>query len=97
MNEEKTTVQSQLKENLTVLATPEGIQRYVLGTKKSGQPRAIYDIVRDFVKPKKAKKDKKDKKNGKKKSTNTYAFYLDTKKAKKKHKKGKKGKDWWHI
>ena len=81
---------SVLLDNLTVLTTPEGIQKYLLGTKKNGTPRAIYDIVRDYTKPKKKKKDKKAKKHG----ATSYEFYLNTKKGKKKHKKNKKH---WHI
>lgn len=84
-----------LVENLSVLATPEGFQKYMLGTKKNGSPRAVYDVVKDYAQPK--KKKKKDKKKDKDKSTNnTYSFYLDSKKDKKKKKKKKKSKHW-HI
>lgn len=86
-----------LVENLSVLATPEGFQKYMLGTKKNGSPRAVYDVVKDYSQPKKKKKKKKDKKKDKYKSTNnTYSFYLDSKKDKKKKKKKKKSKHW-HI
>lgn len=83
--------------NMSVLATPEGIQKYILGTKKNGQPRAVYDIVKDCQ-----KMEKKSKKKGKKKniSDNSYSFYLnmkDGKKSKKKKKKKNKSNKYWHI
>lgn len=77
-----------LAENLSVLATPEGMQKYLFGTKKSGQPRAVYDIVKDFTKSGKKKKKKKNKNAG------SYSFYIDTKKPKKKKKNKNK---YWHI
>ena len=52
-------------ENMKVLASPEGMQRYLFGTKKNGTPRAVYDIVKDYTKPKKGKKKKKNKKKDK--------------------------------
>lgn len=79
-------------ENLAVLSTPENIQKYFFGTKKNGDPRAVYDIVRDYTKPKKKKKNKK-KSNA---QPSTYDFYVSARKRKKKHKK-KKNKDFWHI
>lgn len=79
-------------ENMSVLATPEGVQRYILGTKKNGAPRAVYDVVKDFAVPRKKKKKGKNKKSGGN-SSSTYAFYLDSKKSKKKKKKNKH----WHI
>lgn len=81
-------------ENMAVLATPEGIQKYVLGTKKDGSSRAVYDVVRDFTKPK--KKKKKSKRHGGDASSSTYSFYLDSKKSGKKKKKKSKEK-YWHI
>lgn len=90
MSEEKK--QATVLENMAILTTPEGIQKYLLGTKKNGQPRAVYDIVKDFTKPKK-KKSKSKGGNKKKKSKSTYDFYLTAKKKhKKKHKNGH-----WHI
>lgn len=89
MDEKKTT--SVFVENMAVLTTPEGFQKYMLGTKKNGTPRAVYDVVKDYTKPKKSKKKKKDKKKGS--SSSTYAFYLGNKKGKKKKKKN----DHWHI
>lgn len=80
-------------ENLQVLATPEGFQKYLLGTKKNGQPRAVYDVVRDYTKPKKKKKKKKNKK--KDNLETTYDIYLKSS-GKKKKKKKKKDK-YWHI
>ncbi len=85
------TTKNTLLENLSVLATPEGIQKYLLGSKKNGEPRAIYDVVRDYTKPKKKKKKNKKKKDG----ASSYKFYVDTKKSKK-DKKKKKNKHW-HI
>lgn len=79
-------------ENLAVLSTPENIQKYFFGTKKNGDPRAVYDIVRDYTKPKKKKKKKKSKAA----QPSTYDFYVSARKRKKKHKK-KKSKDFWHI
>ena len=80
---------STLLDNLTELTTPEGIQKYLLGTKKNGTPRAIYDVVRDYTKPKKKKK-KKDKKS----KVTRYEICSTSKKKKKKKKKDKKH---WHI
>lgn len=82
---------SVLKQNLEVLATPEGIQKYILGTKKSGYPRAVYDVVKDFT-TKKKKKHNKHKKAKKHADGSIYAFYTSNKK-KKKHKKNKV----WHF
>lgn len=93
MSDEKNT-KSIFIENMAILASPEGVQKYLLGTKKNGTPRAVYDVVKDYTKPKKKKK-KKDKKDGIKGSSSTYAFYLDSKKSGKKKKK-KKNKHW-HI
>ena len=84
------------KTNLQVLLTPDGLQQYILGYKKDGHPRAVYDIVRDCMqKNKGGKKGKKHKASG----CNSYAFYLDTKSKKHKKKKKKKGKNrkHWHI
>ena len=75
-----------------MLSTPENIQKYFFGTKKNGDPRAVYDIVRDYTKPKKKKKKKKKGSA----QPSTYDFYVSARKRKKKHKK-KKGKDFWHI
>lgn len=80
-------------DNLAVLSTPENIQKYFFGTKKNGDPRAVYDIVRDYTKPKKKKKKKKKSKVA---QPSTYDFYVSARKRKKKHKK-KKNKDFWHI
>ena len=86
-----------LLENLSVLMTPEGVQKYILGTKKNGSPRAVYDVVKDYTEPKKKKKGKK---KGKKKNKvdipTSYSFYLSTKSSKKKKKDKKKDKHW-HI
>ena len=80
--------------NLMAIFSPDNLQKYVLGTKKNGAPRAIYDVVKDYTKPKKGKKKKKkNKKKNKNSVSGTYALYLETKK---KHKKKKKDK-YWHI
>lgn len=75
-------------DNLAVLTTPEGIQKYIFGNKKNGTPRALYDILKDIYGD--DCRSKKKKKKHKKDNATTYEFYLDTKK-KKKHKKH------WHI
>lgn len=81
-------------ENISELMTPEGVQKYLLGTKKNGTPRAVYDIVRDYTHPKKKKKKHKSKKS--KDIPTSYAFYLSTKAKNKKKNKKKKDK-YWHI
>lgn len=91
MAEEKNSVFIQ---NMSALATPEGIQKYILGCKKNGQPRAVYDVVKDYTKPKKKKKGKKGKGKGSSKKPSSYSLYVTAKKKKKKHKKGGKH---WHI
>jgi hypothetical protein len=81
---------SKIKDSLATIITTENIQKYVLGTKKSGQPRAIYDLVKDYVgSSKKKKKDKKKDKSG-----SSFDLYVKTKKGKKKSKKKDK---YWHI
>lgn len=82
-------------ENIAALMTPEGVQKYILGTKKNGTPRAIYDVVKDYTHPKKKKKKDKKKKN-KDKIPSTYSFYLSSPSGKKKKKNKKKDKHW-HI
>ena len=74
------------------LTTPDGMQKFFLGTKKNGQPRAVYDVVKFYTNPKKSKK--KGKKHDDE-SASMYSFYLNTKGGKKKKKKHKK--DHWHI
>jgi len=84
---------SQVIENLEKLTNPDNFQKYVLGYKKNGQPRAAYDVIKDvYIEPKKKKKKKHDKNN----PYNTYSFYMNAKKKKKKHKKKNK-KFSWHI
>lgn len=95
MNEEKT-MKDTFIENVSKLTTPEGVQQYLLGTKKNGNPRALYDVIKDYTKPKK-KKGKKKKKNKSSVGDSTYAFYLNAKKGKKKGKKKKKEDKYWHI
>ncbi len=79
-----------LLNNLAALSNPDNIQKYIFGTKKDGYPRAVYDIVKDYTKPKKKKK-KKDKYGD-----STYSLYLMAKGKKGKKKKKKKNK-YWHI
>ena len=74
-----------------VLGTPEGFQKYILGTKKDGNPRAVYDIVRDYIPPK--KKSKKKKKDKKSEDNSLYDLYRVKKGKKKKKSKIK----YWHI
>lgn len=65
----------------------DDIQKYVLGTKKNGDPRAVYDVIKDYTKPKKKKKKKKD-------VFDPYSSLYPSKKKKKKHKKYGKH---WHL
>ena len=88
MSDEKKSV---LVENLTVLSQPDNFQKYILGTKRNGQPRAVYDVIKDYTRPKKKKK-KKDKYE----QPNSYSWMLTAKKKKKKIGKKKKDK-YWHI
>ena len=81
--------ETSLKENITQLITAENIQKYVLGSTKEGNPRAIYDVVRDFIKPKKKKKNGK---KGKYSMVDEYAVLRKKKKKKKGKKKKKKNK-----
>lgn len=80
---------STLMNNLASISKPENIQKYILGTKKNGCPRALYDIVKDYTRPKKKKKKGTD--------GNTYSLYLQTKHGKKHNKKKKKKNKYWHI
>lgn len=41
------------------LITPENLQKYILGSKKNGEARALYDIVRDVSGIKGRKKKRK--------------------------------------
>lgn len=81
-----------IKENAKVLLTPDGFQKYILGTKKDGNPRALYDCIRDYTCEDVKKKKKKKKKNKKNDDCTSYSFYLNTKK-----KKNKKKNKHWHI
>jgi hypothetical protein len=81
MSEEKK--ENSLGEKLSELITAENIQKYVLGSTKEGNPRAIYDVVRDFIKPKKKKKKGK---KGKYSIVDEYAVFRKKKKGKKKKK-----------
>lgn len=86
-----------LMTNLSVLATPDGFQKYILGYKKNKGgdpiPRSVYDIIKDQNGSKKKKKKGKKNKKGSN-QTSVYDVYLKGKKKKKK--KGKKNK-YWHI
>lgn len=88
MADEIRTVDSKsVVDSVKQVCTGENLQKYILGTKKNGAPRAIYDIVKDFAKPSKKKKKKKKKKNAQ--PSSMYDFYVGVKKKKKKHKKKK--------
>lgn len=71
-------------EGLLKHATMENFSKLVLGTKKSGHQRAVYDIVKDYTQPK--KKKKKGKKGGGS-SDNVYSLLAVRNKKKKKKKK----------
>ena len=81
MSDEKK--ENSLGEKLSELITAENIQKYVLGSTKEGNPRAIYDVVRDFIKPKKKKKKGK---KGESSIVDEYAVFRKKKKGKKKKK-----------
>jgi len=64
----------------------DSFQKYVLGYKKNGSPRAIYDVFRDYQKMRKKKKKKS------KSSDDEYVMYFPSllkDKSKKKKKKKK--------
>lgn len=79
-----------LLNNLATLSNLDNIQKYILGTKRNGQPRAVYDIIKDYSHPK-----RKHHKN----EPNTYSIYLQAKAEKKKKHRKHKGhnKKYWHI
>jgi len=66
----------------------DSFQKYVLGYKKNGMPRAVYDVFKDYQKIKKKKK-KKDRSSKDDEYIMYFPSLLNTKK-KKKHKKKKK-------
>ena len=72
------------------LLTLDNFQKYVLGFKGDGVPRALYDIIKDVTRHKKRKN--KRKKHRKEKMGSAYSFY--TSKKKKKKDKDKKYKHW---
>jgi len=85
MSDEK--MPNKFLENLVSMITMDNIQKYLLGYKKSGQNRAVYDVVKDYTKPQKKKRKGKD-------GRNSHSLYLSIKKNKKK----KKDKDkYWHF
>lgn len=79
-------------QNLSILTQPENFQKYILGVKSSGHPRAVYDVIRDCTGVGKKKKKKGKKKKGDVPTT-SIAFYTGYK-AKKGKKKKKAGKHW---
>jgi hypothetical protein len=99
--EVKDTKDNALAEAMASLVTGENLQRYILGTKKNGTPRAIYDIVKDNKdekkKKKKKKKNKKKKKHMEDIASLRYDLYVKSKKKKKKDKKKKKKDKVWHF
>ena len=98
MSEEKNEkMETVLSQNIKSLADLDNFQKYILGTKKNGHPRAAFDIVKDIVDmtrggKKKKKKHKKKKNKERDEYVSSYAEYLQSKK----HKKKKKNKHW-HI
>ena len=85
MSEEKKS--SKFLDKIGEMITAENLQKYVLGTNKSGQPRAVYDIVKDLAGGKKKKKKKKNS------GGSSFDIFVNAKKGKKKKKKNKH----WHI
>ena len=75
--------------NVTI--TGESLQRYVLGYKRSGQPRAIYDVFKDFMYEPKKKSGKKKKKNKDMSGKDIYRLLNKTRK------KSKKNKNHWKF
>ena len=73
-------------EIIGALLSQDTLQNYILGHKKNGKPRAIYDIIKDFTVGKKDGKRKK-------KKADKFALYLSPPRNKKKKKK-KKSKYW---
>ena len=87
-------------DNIATLISPEGMQKYILGMKKDGTPRAVYDVLKDCTNGKKKKKKKKGKKNKNKKvELPAYDFYIraNSSGSKKKKKKNKDKDKHWHI
>lgn len=80
---------SNVKEVIIKSITKENFQNYIFGMKKSGQPRALYDIIKDFIGCNGSKGKKKNKYKG---NGDGFSLYLNTKKKKK-----KKNKKHWHI
>lgn len=99
MSENKNTDKNNIFiENITTLMSPEGVQKYILGTKKNGTPRAVYDVVKDYTSTKKKNKKGKKKKKHSDELPTSYSFYLSSSSGKKKKNKKKKKKDkHWHI
>jgi hypothetical protein len=85
MNEEK----RKLLNEICKLITGDNIQRYMFGSKKNGQPRAVYDIVKDCLKKKGKKKRKKNKSRG------AVDLFISESFKKKKGKKKRKNKPGW--
>lgn len=78
---------SELSRMLLNAITRENIQTFILGYKKNGQPRAVYDIIKDYTAPE--KKKKKDKDRG---PSGKFSLYLEGDTGGKKKKKKKKNK-----
>lgn len=91
MADERKSNKDIIHDSMIELLTLEGLQKYLLGTKKNGDPRAVYDVVKDYRSPKKRKKHKKHKGKHGDSIVNVYAQYGHHKK---KHKKKPKH---WHI
>jgi hypothetical protein len=76
-----------LRENLANIITVDNIGKYVLGTKKNGQPRSLRDIIVKDIRGIKGKSKKKKKKEGSDISKYYPFIFTPKKKIKKKKKK----------
>lgn len=84
----------EIKENLETiinLRTLEIVRDYLLGYKKNGKPRAVYDVVKDRLKPNGGKKGYKREKADK------FSLYIEPSRKKGKKKKAKKKKTHWEY
>jgi hypothetical protein len=93
MNEEIKAA-NKIAENIASILTSDNLQKYILGTKKSGQPRALYDIIKDLGISVKKKKKKDKKKKHKKGKGDSFSLFVNPSGGKKKKKKKHKH---WHI
>lgn len=75
---------TEIKKNLLDNFSFESFQKYILGYKKNGSPRSIYDVIVDFQKSRRKKKKKKSK------DDDCVIYFPTFSKSKKKKKKKKK-------